>query len=162
MRMEAGYKGELQQEESPVSTFNGRRESELQENHQLYNDFFYSRDVHALYGTFSHKIKSFSYQLGLRGEYTSVETQSLSYGQSRGTAPVYDTSYFNFFPSIFLSYALQQGHEFQLNYTRRISRPRGHRLNPFVNLEDTMNISFGNPYLLPEYSNSLEFNYLKK
>ena len=162
MRMEAGYKGELQQEESPVSTFNGRRESELQENHQLYNDFFYGRDVHALYGTFSHKIKSFSYQLGLRGEYTSVETQSLSYGQSRGTAPVYDTSYFNFFPSIFLSYALQQGHEFQLNYTRRISRPRGHRLNPFVNLEDTMNISFGNPYLLPEYSNSLEFNYLKK
>ncbi len=118
--------------------------------------------MHALYGTFSHKISSFSYQLGLRGEYTSVETQSLSYGQSRGTAPVYDTSYFNFFPSIFLSYALQQGHEFQLNYTRRISRPRGHRLNPFVNLEDTMNISFGNPYLLPEYSNSLEFNYLKK
>lgn len=162
MRMEAGYKGELQQEESPVSTFNGRRESELQENHQLYNDFFYGRDVHALYGTFSHKINSFSYQLGLRGEYTSVGTQSLSYGQSRGTAPVYDTSYFNFFPSIFLSYALQQGHEFQLNYTRRISRPRGHRLNPFVNLEDTMNISFGNPYLLPEYSNSLEFNYLKK
>ncbi len=162
MRLEAGYKGELQQEESPVSTFNGRRESELQENYQLYNDFFYSRDVHALYGTFSHKIKSFSYQLGLRGEYTSVETQSLSYGQSRGTAPVYDTSYFNFFPSIFLSYALPHGHEFQLNYTRRISRPRGHRLNPFVNLEDTMNISFGNPYLLPEYSNSLEFNYLKK
>ena len=161
MRLEAGYKGEIQSEESPVSTFDGRRESELKENARLYNDFFYSRDVHALYGTFSHKINRFSYQLGVRGEYTAVETQSLSYGEKRSDAPVYDTSYFNFFPSLFLSYALPKGHEVQLNYTRRISRPRGHRLNPFVNLEDTMNISFGNPYLLPEYSNSLELNYLK-
>lgn len=161
MRMEAGYKGELQEEESPVSIFNGKRESELKENHQLYNEFLYDRDVHALYGTFSHKINSFSYQIGVRGEYTSVEMQSLSYGETRRTSPVYDTSYFNFFPSLFLSYALPKGHEVQLNYTRRISRPRGHRLNPFINLEDTMNISFGNPYLLPEYSNSLEFNYLK-
>ncbi len=161
MKLEAGYKGELQGEESPVKTFSGRNEASLKEDTRSYNDYFYDRNIHALYATFSHKINQFSYQLGLRGEYTGVHTQSLAYGQQRATAPSYDTSYFNFFPSLFLAYALPKGNEVQLNYTRRISRPRGFRLNPFINLEDTVNISFGNPYLVPEYSNSLEFNYLK-
>ncbi len=161
IKLEAGYKGEWQGEESPVSTFNGPRKSALTEDYSLYNDYFYDRNVQALYATFSHKISQFSYQLGLRGELTDVHTQSLAYGQTRSTAPTYDTTYFNFFPSLFLSYALPGNHEVQVNYTRRISRPRGDRLNPFVQLQDTMNISFGNPYLLPEYSNSLELNYLK-
>ena len=161
IRFEAGYKGEWQQEESPVSFFSGAGMSALREDTSLYNDYFYDRQVQALYTTLSHKLGQFSYQVGLRGEYTGVRTQSLAYGQQRKDATPYDTGYFNFFPSLFLSYRLPSDHEFQLNYTRRISRPRGHRLNPFVNLEDTMNISFGNPYLVPEFSNSLEFNYLK-
>lgn len=161
MKLEAGYKGEWQGEESPVSTFYGVSREALTENFSMYNDYIYNRNVQALYGTFSHKINKFAYQFGLRGEYTGVSTQSLGYGETSATAPSYDTSYFNFFPSLFLSYALPANHEIQLNYTRRISRPRGDRLNPFVHLQDTMNISFGNPYLLPEFSNSLEFNYLK-
>lgn len=161
MKLEAGYKGEWQQEESPVQFFSGSRENALVEDQNQYNDFYYERNVQALYSIFSQQIAKFSYQVGLRGEYTGVRTQSVGFGQTRANTPSYDTSYFNFFPSVFLSYHLPANNEIQLNYTRRISRPRGHRLNPFVNLEDTMNISFGNPYLLPEYSNALEFNYLK-
>ena len=161
IRVEAGYKGEWQAEESPVNTFTGANPSALVENHALYNDYFYDRNVQALYGTFSHKINKFGYQVGLRGEYTGVKTQSLAYGESRSSAPSYDTAYFNFFPSLYLSYALPRNNEIQVNYSRRISRPRGDRLNSFVRLQDTMNISFGNPYLVPEYSNALEFNYLK-
>ena len=161
MKWEAGYKGEWQNEESPVQTFAGNARNSLVENQSLYNDFFYERNVQALYTTFSHQIAQFSYQLGLRGEYTGVKTQSLGFGQTRATVPTYDTSYLDFFPSVFLSYHLPANNEIQLNYTRRISRPRGPRLNPFINMEDSMNLSFGNPYLLPEYSNTLEFNYLK-
>ena len=49
----------------------------------------------------------------------------------------------------------------QLNYTRRVDRPRGHQLNPRMDFSDSTNISYGNPELLPSYSSSLELNYLK-
>jgi outer membrane receptor protein involved in Fe transport len=49
----------------------------------------------------------------------------------------------------------------QLNYTRRIDRPRGHQINPRQNMSDPTNIQYGNPALNPQYSSSLELNYLK-
>ncbi len=49
----------------------------------------------------------------------------------------------------------------QINYTRRIRRPWGGQLNSFRNTSDPTSISFGNPELEPQYSNSFELNYLK-
>lgn len=62
---------------------------------------------------------------------------------------------------MFLTYTLPAQNEIQLNYSRRINRPWGHQLNPFLNITDSTNISFGNPYLTPQYSNSMELNYIK-
>jgi outer membrane receptor protein involved in Fe transport len=73
----------------------------------------------------------------------------------------YKTHYFKLFPSAFLSYSLPNDNEVQLNYSRRISRPWEEQLNPFMNITDSTNISFGNPFLKPEYSNSFELNYIK-
>jgi outer membrane receptor protein involved in Fe transport len=73
----------------------------------------------------------------------------------------FDTTYFSVFPSVFLSYALPKENQIQINYTRRITRPNGWRLNPFKNISDSTNIQYGNPYLLPEFSNSFELNYIK-
>ncbi len=72
-----------------------------------------------------------------------------------------DTAYFQLFPSAYISYNFGKGHELQLNYTRRIDRPRGHQINPRIDFSDSTNISYGNPDLLPSYSSSLELNYLK-
>jgi outer membrane cobalamin receptor len=60
-----------------------------------------------------------------------------------------------------LDYAIDPNNEFQLNYTRRLNRPRGRSINPFINISDSTNWSFGNPNLAPEYINSFEINYLK-
>lgn len=49
----------------------------------------------------------------------------------------------------------------QANYTRRIDRPRGHQINPRQNFADSTAITYGNPNLLPQYSSSVELNYLK-
>ena len=54
-----------------------------------------------------------------------------------------------------------QQNEIQLNYTRRINRPRGRQLNAFRDLSDSTDISFGNPWLNPEFASALEFNYIK-
>lgn len=160
-RVEAGYNGRFAREENPTTTYNDKEHSIVDE--KLYNRFIYNQDTHALYATYSGRIGSFGYQLGLRGEYWRVKTRSVSWAQeTSGTLPSYtDKDFFKLFPSLFLTYALPTGDEFQANYTRRLRRPWGRQLNDFKNISDSTNISFGNPNLTPEYSNSFEFNYIK-
>ena len=160
-KLEAGYKGTLSSQKSPVETYSGETETTAVFDELLYNKYSYDRNIQALYATFSTKVNNFGLQLGLRGEYTDTETKSLGYGETEATAVPYKDDYFSLFPSLFLSYSLPKNHEIQVNYTRRISRPRGWQLNPFMNMTDSLNISFGNPYLSPEYSNSFELNYIK-
>ena len=160
-RIEAGYSGRFSDDESPVYTYTDKAHSIIDE--QLFNRFIYKQNTHALYGTYSGRIDKFGYQIGLRGEYWETKTRSLDWAQENsGTAPAYTKKdFFALFPSLFLTYSLNGGHEFQVNYTRRLRRPWGGQLNSFSNITDSTNISFGNPGLTPEYSNAYELNYIK-
>lgn len=160
-RIEAGYSGRFSKDESPVFTYNGKENSKLDEN--LFNRFIYNQDTHALYGTYSGRINKFGYQVGLRAEYWQTKTRSLDWAQENSaTKPAYTKKdFFSLFPSLFLSYSMNGGHEIQVNYTRRLRRPWGGQLNSFSNITDSTNISFGNPGLTPEYSNAYELNYIK-
>jgi outer membrane receptor protein involved in Fe transport len=160
-KVEAGYKGTLGRENSPVETYYGANESAAIPQMGLFNTFIYNQDIHAAYATYSGRLGKFSYQAGLRGEYSDVNTKSLGYNQKEEDVDFYNNNYFSLFPSAFVSYSLPDGNEIQLNYTRRISRPWGGQLNSFVNITDSTNISFGNPFLKPQYSNSFELNYIK-
>lgn len=158
-KIEAGYKGTLGRSESPVETYSGLTAETANFDNALYNRFIYNQDIHALYATYSGKVdKQLGYQLGLRGEYSKINTKSLDYTQN---STPYKKDYLSLFPSAFISYVLPGNNEVQLNYTRRISRPRGMILNSFKNITDSANISFGNPELKPEYSNAFELNYIK-
>ena len=160
-RIEAGYKGDLSDDNSPVITYTDEEHTQLDE--KQYNQFRYKQNTQALYTTYSGRIGKFGYQLGLRGEYWNVKTQSYGYEQEQsGNIPGYTSSnFFKLFPSAFLSYEITKGQEIQVNYTRRLRRPWGGQLNNFENISDSTNISFGNPGLTPEYSNAYELNYLK-
>lgn len=160
-RIEAGYSGRFARDENPTITYNDEAHSNIDAN--LYNRFIYNQDTHAFYGTYSGRIGNFGYQAGLRGEYWKVKTRTITWQQeSSGQLPSYtEKDFFKLFPSLFLSYSLPNGHELQVNYTRRLRRPWGGQLNSFSNISDSTNISFGNPDLTPEYSNSYELNYIK-
>lgn len=160
-KVEAGYKGTFSHQNSPVETFSGESVSTAVPNERLYNRFLYDQDIHAVYATYAGRLDKFGFQVGLRGEYSRVKTKSLGFGQQEQEVAPYKKDYFSLFPSVFLSYELPAGHELQLNYTRRISRPWGRQLNSFMNITDSTNISFGNPHLSPQYSNSMELNYIK-
>lgn len=160
-KLEAGYKGTLSRQKSPVETFSGLTEAMATEDEALFNRFLYNQDIHALYAAYSSQIQQFGIQVGLRGEYSKVDTRSMGYGQSEHDVTPYTHDYFSLFPSLFLSYALPKDNEIQVNYTRRISRPWGGQLNSFMNITDSTNISFGNPRLSPQYSNAFELNYIK-
>lgn len=114
----------------------------------------FNDQVYAGYGTFSQSFQKWGYQVGLRAE------------SSQYTGTLLDTdSTFNvdfplqLFPSVFLTYKLDEQDQIQLSYTRRINRPSFFQLIPFPDFSDSLNLSRGNPNLLPEFNNSLEINY---
>lgn len=121
------------------------------------NDFFYTDQVHALYATYGNMWGNFSMQLGLRGEYTLRKFESISANEKLS----YKDSYFQYYPTVHLAYNFKNNQDLQLNYTRRMNRPRGSQVNPFKNYSDSTNISYGNPSLMPQYSSAVELNYLK-
>lgn len=147
--------------ENFLQTFN----PEMAIEDQLYfNRFLYDMDVHAVYATATMKFGKFGVMGGLRGEYWKVKTESYTWAQEHDASlrgEPYKKDFFELFPSLFLSYQITQNDQLQLNYTRRLRRPWGGQLNSFRDTRDATTVSFGNPELTPEFSNSFSLNYLK-
>ena len=166
-RIEAGYKGTLNSDNSPAEYYSGESIDALTPLYALYNNYNYKQDIHALYFNYAGKtnfrgaLRSIGYQLGVRGEYTSMRTRSYGHNPAPEQMAWFSKDYFRLFPSAFLSFSFRGDHELQVNYTRRIERPRGHQLNSFRNMSDSTNISYGNPYLDPQNANAFEVNYIK-
>lgn len=161
LKIEAGYNGNYSHENTPTTTWLGTSPDDMTLAEELYNRFMYNNNVSALYFTLGGKAGNFSYSGGLRSESWQIRSRSLEYGESKADAPIYKSNQFSLFPSAYLSYSLPYDNELQINYTRRIRRPWGGQLNSFHNISDPTSVSYGNPALNPEYSNSFELNYLK-
>lgn len=161
LKLEAGFNGNYSKEDTPTTTFTGTSAQDMTLATQLYNRFIYKNNISALYFTLGGRTGNFSYSAGLRAEAWQVRTRSLAWGETRGDVPEFKSNKFSLFPSAYLSYSLPHDNELQVNYTRRIRRPFGGQLNSFRDISDPTAISYGNPYLDPEYSNSFEINYLK-
>ncbi len=165
-RLEAGWQSTLAWRNTYANAWNGKGQDPNQQERLIFNDFTNNEQTHALYITYGNRFwDKFAVQVGLRGEYFKRHLESKYYTanhpDSLTSAQQPDTSYFQVFPSVYLSYDFGGGHEIQLNYTRRIDRPRGHQINPRKDISDITNISYGNPGLMPQYSSALELNYLK-
>ena len=161
LKLETGYNGNFNKEDSPTDTYTGTTQADITQNKALYNRFIYRNDINALYATLGGTVQKFSYSAGLRAEQWTVHTKSLAYGETPADQAWYKKNNFALFPSVFLSLSLPYENEMQINYTRRLQRPWGGQLNSFHDISDPTNISFGNPELQPQYSNSFELNYLK-
>ena len=167
MKVEAGYQGNFSHENSPQESFVDETSwdgANSVEDKDYFNRFIYDMDLHALYATFSYKLGKLGVMGGLRGEYWKVNTESYTWEQEHDASkrdPAFKKDYFPLFPSLFLSYQLTETQQLQLNYTRRLRRPWGGQLNSFRDTRDATMVSFGNPELTPEFSNSFSLNYLK-
>jgi outer membrane receptor protein involved in Fe transport len=130
----------------------------------LSNNYGFKERVYAAYGNYSNKINSkWKYQGGLRIETSSFRGELKDSAQSFGyDFPGKNASIWNaLFPSVFLTYSPKAGNDFQVNFSRRIGRPRFWQINPYVDITDPQNIRKGNPQLRPEFTNSFELNYNK-
>ncbi len=166
--LQAGYKANFNRENTPQESYVDNASwsgSNMVEDETYYNRFIYNLDIHALYATATLKLGKLGVMGGLRGEYWKVNTESYDYAQEHDPSQreaAFKKDYFQLFPSLFLSYEITKTQQLQLNYTRRLRRPWGGQLNSFKNTSDASMISFGNPLLTPEYSNSVSLNYLKQ
>lgn len=160
-RLEAGLQSNVSNRLSIASAINNITQTQIL---SYKNDFDYKEQIHAAYLTYGDRFDKLSIQGGLRAEYLkkeSANTAASKYTSLDTTQVIKTPVSIEFFPSLYLSYTLPNNNELQLNYTRRVNRPRGRQINPFRDFSDSTNISYGNPDLAPEYSSSLEFNYLK-
>ncbi len=115
-----------------------------------------TNNVYAAYVSFTSAIKDFGYQAGLRAESSNYTGELINEKMN------FSNSYpISLFPSLFLSQKFKNKQELQISYTRRINRPNFFQLIPFTDYSDSLNITRGNPNLLPEFTNSVEFSYLK-
>jgi len=94
-----------------------------------------------------------SLKLGLRGEYTDVT------GTSSSTNLQNVQNYFEAFPSLYVSHSPATNHNFSLDYSRKIARPRYEELNPFSYFLNENSFNTGNPNLTPAFGHKLNFNY---
>lgn len=156
-RMELGWSSRWNERLSEADAYDFIRNKPIE---AYYNKFDYNEQIHALYGTYGTRINNFSAQAGLRGEYFFSRSTTTPAPSENSKQPV-ENKYFQLFPSVYLAYSLPNNNEIQLNYTRRIDRPRGRMINSFRDYSDSTNISYGNPALKPEITSAFELNYIK-
>lgn len=119
-------------------------------NPDFTNDFSWQQQVLGAYVLASAEGERAGIQIGVRPEYTDVNTLLATTGETNAT------DYLNLFPSLHTSYKFSDHFSAQAGYSRRVSRPRLWDLNPFFNITNNFNIRTGNPNLQPEFSDSYE------
>jgi hypothetical protein len=117
---------------------------------QYSNDVTYLQNIHAMYALGKGEYRGFGYQLGLRTEYTGREIKLTNTGDKSSI------DRWDFFPTMHFSYKLSEQHQLMGSYSRRIDRPHGWYLEPFITWTDAFNVRQGNPDLEPEYINAFE------
>ncbi len=159
-KLETGVRSYINNNTSIFDAFS-LGQNEVQTKLPLSNYYKYKEVINAFYLTFSNKINRFAYQAGFRAETSKFDGELVDKGEKFGYS--YPEKLKNIwdalFPSLYLTQTLNDHEELQLNYSRRIRRPNFWQINPFVDINDPVNIRQGNPALRPEFTNSYEFNY---
>lgn len=167
-KLEAGYRSMIRtSEDTQFSELMDSVSQVFQPDYRLSNNFDMTNAVHAVYANYQQKLTDrLGAQIGLRAEQASLHSTYYSLDPSvpeaeRATKGELD--YFRLYPSVFLSYDVGDGEsdKVQLSYTRRVQRPRGWQVNPFLDISDEQNYRQGNPNLLPQDIHSFELGYSK-
>ena len=121
---------------------------------QFSNTFHYEEKIYGAYAMYNNKRGAFSYQAGLRLEYTSISTRLETDPKAN------KRSYFDLFPSLSVSYDINKQNSIQASYSRRLDRPYFRELNPYNTFNNDRNYRTGNPNLNPEFTGAYDLGYV--
>lgn len=151
IKIETGVKSSVVNTSNASSYYNTEAGVQLKLD-SLSSRFTYSENINAAYLNISKRIGAITFQAGLRAENTNYHGLERSdIGDSS-----FSRSFTNLFPSASFSYELNDDHVLGISVGRRIDRPAYQQLNPFISIIDKYMQLAGNPYLKPQYSNSIE------
>jgi outer membrane receptor protein involved in Fe transport len=117
-------------------------------------NFHYSQQVQAAYATYAFGIgKHLKASLGSRLERTALSADF------HASTPFTPQNYLSLLPNGTGTYEVSEATSVRFAYSRRITRPFSEYLNPFVDRSNPQNITYGNPNLAPELTDSYELSY---
>lgn len=124
------------------------------------NHFIYRENIFALYTDYKTKLKSVSVKIGVRAEYTAPKgtLKDISAKEIRAI----DSSYMKFFPAVSLNIPVGKNNAIDINYNKRIDRPRYRYLSPFEFVIDELNYEKGNQFLTSQTTNDIKVRYKYK
>ncbi|HEY5462076.1 MAG TPA: TonB-dependent receptor [Hanamia sp.] len=121
------------------------------------NHFIYKENINAGYINYNRQIKKWGIQAGLRAENTNATGNQL--GNASRPDSTFTKNYVNLFPTVYVSYILNDKNTFSINYGRRIDRPDYQDLNPFYYFLDEYTYQVGNTLLQPQFSDNIELSH---
>lgn len=152
--LEAGYSGERSETDLDLqASFLDPVTQAWRPDATRSNRFIYEGTIHAFYGTYGQKFGDFGFMAGGRVEQAQIDTNQVT------LARVDRNRTTSFYPSLHLTYDLNERHQLQANYSHRVNRPDGDDLNPFPEYDDPFHLRAGNPQLEAEEIHSFEAGY---
>lgn len=153
LKLESGYKASYVKADNNLAFYDRSSGIDVFDPTKS-NHFIYTENINALYVNSSKTFGKWSAQLGLRVENTNITGEQLVDNTS------FKNSYTQLFPSLFVSYNLNDKNSLEFNYSRRIARPSYDQLNPFKFYLDPTTYKEGNPFLNPQTTHSLEITHV--
>lgn len=132
---------------------NNRQEFEGDMAESAPNRFNFDENSIGVYAMFKKDWKKLQTQLGLR--YEGFWSESAFEANNQKTKQ----NFHNLFPSLHLSYPLNETSRVNFGYNRRISRPNLWHVNPYANASNRFFNRRGNPGLQAEFSHNFEWNF---
>jgi len=129
----------------------------------LSNTFNYQEQISAGYLKYETPLSGdLNMDIGARLENTHSQgdLQPIAGSSQQATSVV--RNYLNIFPTAAITYKTKQSGTYNLSFARRIDRPAYNDLNPFSYPVDELSYWKGNPFLQPQYANTLALQYSYK
>jgi len=117
------------------------------------DSFNYDQDIYAAYNSYQFNLDSWTIKAGARWEMTLMKADFSSVGIVN--IPDYD----RVVPAIAVQKKLSRSTSINWGYTERISRPGINQLNPYIDRENPLSVTYGNPNLRPELNHTYSFSY---
>lgn len=156
MKLETGVRAQINKLKNlNNNSLKARGEDEYKDISAASANYDNKNTVYAAYASLGGNLKDWvSYKVGMRVENSTYDGELINTNQKfHNSYPV------SLFPSLFLSKKLTEKDQLQMSVTRRVNRPNFFQLIPFVDYTDSLNITRGNPDLVPEFTTSGELSY---
>jgi len=165
--LEANYNFTWRQQNSDKETWDSGLYDKTREDLYVYNydgeirSDTYSNNILNLSRThraglnLMYQKKKFNAQLGC----SAVPTYTYNRTEKGGSVKEYESNVLNWSPQANLRYEITDNQNLRFNYNGNENQPSTSQLMPVPDNSDPMNISLGNPNLIPYFSHNMRLNY---